>query len=241
MRDGRHVIARTPMRNAIARRMVESKQTVPHFYETVEVEMDAADELLERLDDGRSRPTRIGVTALLVRALALSLADHPAFNAVWEKDDLVQCDEINIGVAIEVPDGLLAPAILNCRALDLESIAAALHDLIARAKAGKVRSAEWSDATFTLSNLGMFEIAQFTAIVVPPQVAILAVGRSTPRAVVRDGAVVARRVMTATLSADHRAVDGASAARFLGTLKRYLELPAELSAVRGASGTGVNA
>lgn len=209
--------------------MVESKQSIPHFYATVEVEMDAAEELLARLDRDRSAETRISMTALLVRALALTLGEHQAFNAVWENDDLVRCDQVNLGVAIEVADGLLAPAIIDCGALDLEATASALRDLVARTRAGKIRAAEWSDATFTLSNLGMFGITQFSAIVVPPQVAILAVARSASRAVVRDGAIVPRRTMTATLSADHRAVDGASAARFLETLKRHLESPNELA------------
>src|SRR5437870_13758086 len=110
MGGGRHVVAHTPMRDAIARRMIESKRSIPHFYETTEVEMDAALELLASLDDGRSSEARIGVTALLIRALALTLGEHPAFNAVWEKEELLRCDEVNIGVAIEVPDGLLAPA-----------------------------------------------------------------------------------------------------------------------------------
>src|SRR5918994_290015 len=144
MTEGRHPVKATPMRAAIARRMVQSKQQVPHFYVTSEIEVD-----------------------------------------------------------------VLAPALLNCAERDVDDLAAGLGDLTARTRAGKLKAAEMTDATFTLSNLGMFEVTQFTAIVTPPQVAILAVGRGYERPVVRDGAVVVRRIMQATLSADHRAVDGA--------------------------------
>src|SRR5439155_17878702 len=137
-----------------------------------------------------------------------SLAAHPVFNAAWEGQDLMRWDHVNIGIAVEVSDGLVAPAILGCEALDLAATNEALSDLVARVRAGKARAREWSEPTFTLSNLGMFGVAQFTAIIVPPQIAILATGRIEARAVVRDGAIVVRQVMAATLSADHRAVEG---------------------------------
>lgn len=209
--------------------MAESKQRAPHFYETAEVEMDAALAFLERLNAERPRDERITVTALLLRALTAALVEHPSFNALWEGDVLVRSDAVNIGVAIDVPDGLLAPAVLSCEILDLPGTAERLRDLTARTKLGRLRAAEWSDATFTLSNLGRSEVVQFTAIVVPPQVAILATGRIEPRAVIRDGTVAIRRIMSATLSSDHRAVDGAAAARFLGTLKASLERPEVLA------------
>ena len=132
-------------------------------------------------------------------------------------------DAINIGVAIALDDGLIAPALLDCRERGVEDLAAGLADLVARTRAGKLRGPEIADGTFTLSNLGMFEVTQFTAIITPPQVAILATARTEPRAVVRDGAVVARQVMTATLSSDHRVVDGVGAARFLATFKGLVE------------------
>ena len=225
MIDGRTPVQLSPMRRTIARRMSESKQRVPHFYETVVVEMDGVLAGLAQMNTSRGTGERVTVTAVLVHALAETLVEHPSFNAVWEGDDLIRRTDVNIGVAIDVPDGLLAPAVLGCESRDLESIAAGLRDLVARTKAGKIKAPEWADATFTLSNLGMFEIAQFTAIVVPPQVAILAVGKAIPAPVVRDGAVVVRQVVQATLSADHRAVDGAGGARFLGTLKGHLEKP----------------
>jgi pyruvate dehydrogenase E2 component (dihydrolipoamide acetyltransferase) len=232
--DGRTPVELSPMRRTIARRMSESKQRVPHFYETVVVEMDGVLAGLAEMNAARATGERVTVTAVLVHALAQTLVEHPSFNAIWEGDDLIRRAAVNIGVAIDVPEGLLAPALLGCESRDLESIAAGLRDLVARTKAGKIKAPEWADATFTLSNLGMFEIAQFTAIVVPPQVAILAVGQTIPAAVVRDGAVVVRQVVQATLSADHRAVDGAGAARFLGALKGHLEKPGWIQ--KGAEG-----
>ncbi len=228
MDERRHPVAMTPMRRAIARRMAESKREIPHLYETIEIEMDGALEILARVAGNRSREERISVTALLVRAIAVSLAEHPALNAVWQGPELVRQDDVNIGVAIEVPDGLLAPAIMNCGDLDLQATSDSLRDLVTRTKAGKLRAVEMSGATFSLSNLGMFDVSQFTAIIVPPQIAILAVGRTEPRAVVRDGSIVVRRTLLATLSADHRAVDGATAARFLSTLKTNLQTPENL-------------
>jgi pyruvate dehydrogenase E2 component (dihydrolipoamide acetyltransferase) len=223
--NGRVPVPWTPMRRAIARRMSESKQRVPHFYETVVIEMDGILAGLTELNADREPSERVSLTAVLVHAVAGALVEHPSFNAVWEGDDLIRRADVNIGVAIDVPEGLLAPALIGCESRDLESIGAGLRDLVARTKAGKIKAPEWADATFTLSNLGMFEIAQFTAIVVPPQVAILAVGRSTPATVVREGAVQIRQLVQATLSADHRAVDGAGGARFLMTLKSRLEKP----------------
>lgn len=211
------------MRQAIARRMSQSKQQIPHVYETVDIEMDEALRLVAERNGDRLAAERLTVTGLLVCALARTLVEHPKLNAAWNGDVLELWDAVNIGVAIEVPDGLLAPAILDCESRDLESTANALRDLVARTHAGKIRSREWSDGTFTLSNLGMFTVSQFTAIIVPPQVAILATGRIAPRPVVRDGQVVIRSMMTATLSADHRAIDGAAIARFLESLKRRIE------------------
>jgi pyruvate dehydrogenase E2 component (dihydrolipoamide acetyltransferase) len=223
---GRHPVTFTPMRRAIARRMTDSKQQAPHFYESLEIEMDALLAALAAHNDGRPREQRATVTAALVCALTGALRAHPAFNAVWSGDELELVDAINVGIAIDLPGGLIAPALLGCERLDLDGIADALRDLAARARAGRMRPAELSEATFTLSNLGMFPIDGFTAIVVPPQVAILATARAAERAVVRDGAITVRRMMAVTLSADHRAVDGAASARFLADLKASVETPA---------------
>lgn len=228
-KPGRTPVAFTPMRTAISRRMVESKSKAPHFYVSTEIEMDAVVAANEALNAGRTGDDRVTLTAWLVRALTQSLAAYPALNAVWEGETLERSTPINIGIAIAIPDGLVAPALLDCAAKDLATISTELRDLVARTKSGKLRPAEFTEQTFTLSNLGSFPVTQFTAIVTPPQVAILATGRSEARAVVRDGAVVARTMLTATLSADHRAVDGALVAAFLGDLKSRLEAPAGLA------------
>lgn len=226
MTEGRHPVTTTPMRAAIARRMVQSKQQAPHFYVSNEMEMDALMGTAERHNTGRDAGSRVTLTAYLIRAVALALREHPALNAVWAGETLERWDAVNVGVAIAVDDGLIAPALLDCGSRDVDDIATGLADLTARTRAGRLKAAEMTDATFTLSNLGMFEVSQFTAIVTPPQVAILATGRSYERPVVRGGEVVIRRIMQATLSADHRAVDGAGAARLLGTLKTLVEAPA---------------
>ena len=224
---GRHPVDQSPMRKAIARRMVESKTQVPHFYVSTEVEMDALLDLVDATNRDRASEDRITVTAFLVRALAMTLAEHPAFNAAWNGDVVERWDPINIGVAIALDDGLIAPALLDCRSRDIDDLARGLADLVNRTRAGRLRAPEVGEATFTLSNLGMFDVSQFTAIITPPQVAILATARTAERPVVRDGAVVVRRMMTATLSSDHRVVDGVGAARFLGTLKGLLEAPGD--------------
>jgi pyruvate dehydrogenase E2 component (dihydrolipoamide acetyltransferase) len=229
--DGRHPVAPSPMRRAIARRMAESKQTAPHFYLSTEIEMDALLAAAEAANVGRAREDRLTVTAFLLRAVALTLTQHPAFNAAWNGETVERWDAINVGVAIALDDGLIAPAVLDCRDRGVVDLAAALRDLVARTRAGKLRAAEIGEGTFTLSNLGMFDVTAFTAIITPPQVAILATAKTVERAVVRDGDVVVRQVMTATLSADHRVVDGAGAAGFLGTLKGLLEAPSDWAQV----------
>jgi pyruvate dehydrogenase E2 component (dihydrolipoamide acetyltransferase) len=226
MTEGRHPVAGTPMRAAIARRMVQSKQQAPHFYVTTEIEVDALAAAVDRHNAGREKADRITLTAYLIRAVALTLVEHPAFNAAWNGDTVERWDAVNVGVAIAVDDGLIAPAMLDCANRDVDDLAAGLADLTARTRALRLKAAEMSEATFTLSNLGMFDVAQFTAIVTPPQVAILATGRAYERPVVRDGEIVVRRIMSATLSADHRVVDGAGAARFLGTFKELVQSPA---------------
>jgi pyruvate dehydrogenase E2 component (dihydrolipoamide acetyltransferase) len=213
------------MRAAIARRMSQSKQQAPHIYLTTEAEMDAALAAVERLNAGRQADARVTLTALLVRALALTLPEEPALNAFWTDAGPELVDVPTIGVAIALDEGLIAPALIGSGSLDVPGIADSLRDLTARARAGRLRSSEMTEATFTLTNLGMFPITEFAAIINPPQVGILAVGRGEPRPRVVEEAVVIRTVTTMTLSADHRAVDGAVGARFLGRLKARLEDP----------------
>lgn len=232
-RPGRHPISPSPMRRAIARRMTESKQQVPHFYLSTDIEMDALLDTADAGNAGRAREDRVTVTAYLLRAVAMTLREHPAFNAVWNGDVVEQVDAINLGVAIALDEGLIAPALLDCADRGVADLAAGLTDLVTRTRAGKLRAPEIGEGTFTLSNLGMFDVTAFTAIITPPQVSILATARTVERAVVRDGSVGVRRVMTATLSSDHRVVDGVGAARFLGTLKGLVEGPADWARLEG--------
>ncbi|NLC57388.1 MAG: 2-oxo acid dehydrogenase subunit E2, partial [Armatimonadetes bacterium] len=159
---------------------------------------------------------------------ARALQDHREFNAHLLPDRLEQKEAINLGVAIALPDGLVAPAVLNCEEKSLAQIARATKDLVARAKSGGLRPEELTEGTFSTSNLGMFDVDEFSAIIVPPQVAILAVGAVKPTPVVRDGQVVVAEMMKATLSADHRAVDGVQAARLLQDIRKHLENPVSL-------------
>lgn len=233
---GLRVEAPTKMRATIARRMSASKHDAPHFYVTAEFVMDEAVSYLAALPRSGGAPPAT-VTALLVRACAVTLRAHPRLNAVWTDDGLAQAEPVNVGVAVALDDGLIAPAILAADRLSVAETGAALADLSSRARSRGLRSAELTDATFTLSNLGMFDITGFTAIINPPQVAILATGRTVQRVRVVDGEMRVASVLTATLSADHRAVDGADAAQFLGSLKQSLESPGTLEPERKEAGT----
>jgi pyruvate dehydrogenase E2 component (dihydrolipoamide acetyltransferase) len=217
---GRTLVEASPMRRAIARRMTESKQQAPHFYVEADVEMDAVLEAATAL--------QVTVTALLVRACARALKAHPELNATWSERGLERVRSVNLGVAVALDGGLIAPALIGADELTLAQTAAALSDLVSRARSGGLRGSELTEGTFTLSNLGAFDVTRFTAIIVPPQVAILATGRTLETPVVVDGEVVVRRRMSATLSADHRALDGADAARFLSTFKTLLQDPGDL-------------
>jgi pyruvate dehydrogenase E2 component (dihydrolipoamide acetyltransferase) len=206
------------MRRAIGRRMSESKQAAPHFYVSADFDMTHVLEALAQRNASRPSAT-VTLTAYLLKGLATTLAAHPAFNSVWVDGELFRVHAINIGVAIALDDGLIAPALIDCAGRSVDELAASLQDLTVRVRTGKLRASEVNDATFTLSNLGMHRISSFTAIITPPQVAILATARTEMRPVVIDGAVAVRPMMTATLSADHRAVDGAAGARFLTDLR----------------------
>jgi len=207
--------------------MTQSKQEAPHFYVSCEIAMDRAIEATAGLNEGREQEERITLTALMLKAVALTLAEEPEFNAHWTEAGHELIDDINLGVAIDMPAGLIAPAIVDCSELDVADFSTRLKDLAQRTKQGKLRAAEMNEATFTLSNLGMFDVSSFTAIVTPPQVAILATGKSQALPRVLDGEITVQTVMTATLSSDHRAVDGVGAARFLGSLKQRLEAPGD--------------
>ena len=215
------------LRAALARPMQASKQEVPHFYVSTEIRMDAALSAVESRNGMRDAP-RVSLSAVLVRACALSLREHPSFNAVWTSDGLALAEQVNVSVAVALEGGLIAPAVLDADRLDVPGTAEALSDLVSRARHGKLRGAEITEGTFTVSNLGMFGVSSFTAIVTPPQVAVLAAGKIEKRPFWDGEAFVPASIMNATLSSDHRAVDGADAARFLATLYELLLEPARL-------------
>jgi len=214
------------MRQAVARLMSQSKREAPHFYLSMDVRMDAASELLAEVN--RGSVNNCTATALMVRALAESLVRHPSVNAHIVDGEPVPRDEVSIGVAVATGDGLLAPALLDMAGRSLDEVAGALTDLVERARAGRLKGRELSGATFTLSNLGMHQVTSFSAIINPPQVAILAVGQIEDRVVAHDGSPKVVKAMTATLSADHRALDGAEAAAFLGDFREVVEDPRDL-------------
>lgn len=223
--SGRTPVQMTRMRAAIGRGMSQSKREAPHFYVQAEIDMEAG---IRWVADARAavpNGVRVTLTALIAAAVSRTLLKHPRLNAVWDGDQLFQVEAVNLGIAIALPDGLVAPALLDAGDLDPADMSRRLRDLVDRARAGRLRAAEMTNGTFTLSNLGTHDVSSFTAIITPPQVAILATGSAKARAVVQNGEVAARQTMTATLSADHRALDGATAAAFLGDLRAMLEKP----------------
>lgn len=219
------------MRQVIARVTGDSKRQAPHFYVTTEVDMGQAMRL--RRDINAALPTerqerRVSVNDLIVRACAIALGRHPKFNAFFSEDHLQYNSAINIGIAISLEAGLIVPGINDCGGKSLVEIAAASKDLIARANSGSLRNEEYSGTTFSVSNLGMFDVDSFAAIIFPPHAAVLAVGTVKEQPVVRDGQLAVGQVMKATLSTDHRVADGAEAARFLVEIKGLLEQPVSL-------------
>lgn len=216
----------TPMRQTIARRLLESKQGIPHYRLERTVEVSAL--LAHRAELNAVPGTRVSVNDLLVRAVGLSLASHPAVNAHLVGDDVIRFVDADVAIAVATPSGLLTPVIRAANRKSVADIGAESRDLAERARAGKLVRSEIEGGTFTISNLGMYGLDRFDAIINPPQVAILAVGAVRDVPVVREGAVVAGRVCTLTLSADHRVIDGAVGAAFLDTLAQALGLPAHL-------------
>src|SRR5438128_2282252 len=217
----------TQIRAAIARRMPLSKAPVPHFYVTSEVAMDHAWELREQLNTLEGQP-KISVNDLVIRACALALLKHPGVNASLQGDAIRVFHRAHIGIAVALEDGLITPVLRDCQAKPLAQIAVEARDLVERARNRKLRAQELSGATFSISNLGMFDVTEFSAIINPPEGAILAV-RSVRRLPVVDesGLGVGRRMML-TISCDHRVMDGAMGARFLQDVKRLLEEPLRL-------------
>lgn len=219
------------MRQAIARLTTRAKQEVPHFYVSAEVDMTAGMELRVQLNRAlNGQGVRVSVNDFIIRACVLALQKYPNFNAFYHDGKLQMNPRINIGVAValEGGQGLMVPALLDCGAKSLADLARASKGLVERANKGGLTAEEYGGATFSISNLGMFDVDSFAAIIHPPQSGVLAVGSVRPRPVVKEGQVAVAQTMHATLSVDHRVSDGADAARFLAEVKRLLENPVTL-------------
>ena len=212
------------MRKVIAQRLAESKFTAPHFYLTVSIDMENAISARKSINKAIS-PSKISFNDLVVKAVAIALKDNPKINASWYGDFIRYNDHVHIGVAVAVDEGLLVPVVRFADEKSLTQIGEEVKHYAQKAKDKKLQPEEWEGNTFTISNLGMFGIDEFTAIVNPPDSCILAIGGIQQVPVVKDGTVVPGNVMKVTLSCDHRVVDGAVGSAFLNSFKNYLENP----------------
>ena len=224
-------VPHTSIRKVIARRMLESKQTVPHFYLTVDFEIDALLTARTAINAVvEKKGTKVSVNDMVIKACAKALRDHPECNASWTEEEMIQYGAVDISVAVATDRGLITPIVRNADMKGLAQISNEMKDLASRAKSGKLKLEEFQGGGFTISNLGMFGIRDFGAIINTPQAMILAVGAGEERVVVRKGEMVVRNIMSCTLAVDHRVVDGAMGAQFLQTLKAYIEQPAAMLA-----------
>jgi pyruvate dehydrogenase E2 component (dihydrolipoamide acetyltransferase) len=216
-------IPHTNMRRTIARRLTEVQQTIPVFYLTMDCEIDAL--LKARADVNAQAETKISVNDFVIKAVALALKKVPAVNASWSDEAVMRWNSVDVSVAVALEDGLITPIIRNADQKGLAQISAEMKDLATRAKANKLKLEEFQGGTFSISNLGMFGVSEFTAVINPPQSCILAVAAGEQRAVVKNGALAVATVMSCTISCDHRVVDGATAAQFMGAFRKYIEAP----------------
>ena len=222
-------VPHTSIRKVIARRMLESKQTVPHFYLTVDFEIDALLTARAAINEvARKKDAKVSVNDMVIKACAKALRDHPECNASWTEDEMIEYGAVDISVAVATDRGLITPIIRNADIKGAAQISIEMKDLAGRAKSGKLKLEEFQGGGFTISNLGMFGVRDFGAIINTPQAMILAVGAGEERVVVRKGEMVIRNIMSCTLAVDHRVVDGALGAQFLQTLKAYIEQPAAM-------------
>ncbi len=218
------------MRKVIARRLGESKFTAPHFYLTMDIDMDNAIAARKSIND--IAPVKISFNYIIIKAVAGALKKNPTVNSSWLENKIRYNEHVNIGVAVAVEDGLLVPVVRFADGKTLSQISAEVKDYAARAKAKKLQPEDWEGSTFTISNLGMFGIEEFTAIINPPDACILAIGGTKQVPVVKNGMVVPGNVMKVTLSCDHRVVDGVAGSRFLNDFKKYMENPVVLLGVQ---------
>jgi pyruvate dehydrogenase E2 component (dihydrolipoamide acetyltransferase) len=215
------------IRKVVARRLTEAKQTIPHFYLSVDCELDALLNVRKELNDA-AQGYKISVNDFVIKATGLALVKYPAANVSWTDDNIVQYERADVSVAVATPNGLITPIIKDAANKSLKDISNEMKDLAAKAKDGKLKPQEFQGGTISVSNLGMFGVRDFGAIVNPPQGAILAIGAGEQRAVIKDGQVKAATVMTVTMSTDHRCIDGAIGAEYLQIFKKLIESPMSL-------------
>jgi pyruvate dehydrogenase E2 component (dihydrolipoamide acetyltransferase) len=213
----------TQIRKTIAKRLAASTGPVPHFFLTIEVDLERAAEARDALNQQRSE--KISVNDIVLKATALALGRHRACNAWWQDDHIRYWNEVHLGMAVAVDDGLITPVLRDADRKSLAAIGAEARELAGRARERRLTPEEYTGSTFSVSNLGMFDIDQFTAIINPPEAGILAVGTAVAKPVVHDGEIAIRRRLRLTMSCDHRVIDGATGAAFLRTLKQMLENP----------------
>ncbi len=216
------------MRQAIARRTAQSKREAPHFYVAADVDMTLAMTMRQQLNDALAGAARVSVNDLIVKACALTLVKFPTFNASFQGDHLRMNPGINVSIAVAVEQGLLVVSLGDCRDRSLADISKVTRGAVERAQSGVMREEDYTGGTFSISNMGMFDVDSFSAIIYPPQAAVLAVGTVRKQPVVRDDQITIAQIMKATLSTDHRVADGAQAAQFLVEVKRLLENPVSL-------------
>lgn len=214
------------MRKVIASRLAESIGPIPTFYLTVEIEMDNALAVRKQINANLSDDEKISVNDIIIKAAASALVKHPFVNSSYQGDSIRFYEQADIGVAVAIDEGLITPVVRGANLKGMAEISAEVRDLAAKAKAKKLQPEDYTGATFSISNLGMMGIKEFTAIINPPEAGILAVGGADPTPVVRDGEITVRSIMNVTMSCDHRVIDGATGAKFLRTFKQMLEQPA---------------
>ena len=219
----------TQMRKTVARRLAESLGPVPHFFLTVDVDMTRALQARVRVNELlAAQGAKASLNDMVIKAAAVALTHHPECNAWWQGDSIRRFNRVHMGVAVAVPDGLITPVVRDAHAKGLGQISTEIRELAGRAREKKLQPHEYTGSTFSISNLGMFGIEEFTAVINPPEAGIIAVGAIEDRPVVADGHVVVQARMRITMSCDHRVIDGAQGARFLATLKSFLEEPAAI-------------
>ena len=220
------VIPLTKIRAAIAAALQRSKQQIPHYYETIDIDVEELSRLRSRINEQlKEQNVKLSLADFIAKAVCVALLRHPAVNSTFDGTNITRHGDVHLGIAVAIPDGLIVPVLKHADKLGLRELRERSAGIIDRARAGKQKQDEVSGGTFTISSLGTYGIREFAAIINPPQVAILAIGAAEKRAVVCDDQIVVRTMMSVTLSADHRVVDGAVAAEFLRTLKTLLEEP----------------